>query len=362
MNEKLAPGFPIRVLVVDDSAFMRTALSRIILSEPGLELVGTARNGTEALGKIPSADPDVVTLDIEMPELGGIETLRQIMKRHPRPVIMVSAVTEKNAEITLDALSAGAFDYLPKDLSETSLDILHIRSDLVAKIRAAALRRYASRDSMKKKPSVPSSTPTRARAAVAPGVVAIGTSTGGPRALQELLPQFPQDFPVPILIVQHMPPGFTTALTKRLDRLCSIRVREGRNREQVEPGVAYIAPAGVHMTVERRGFDSQILISLRGLPNDVPYVPSIDVLMRSVADLYGNCAAGVIMTGMGRDGAEGMNAIYRRGGLTIGQDEASCVVYGMPRVCAQRGLLTSVLPLSQIARELLGATSCRRGA
>jgi two-component system, chemotaxis family, protein-glutamate methylesterase/glutaminase len=351
----------VRVLIADDSAFMRTALSRMIASEAGLEVAATARSGSDALQKIASTDPDVVTLDLEMPGLNGLETLREIMKRFPRPVIVVSAAIEKDSEIAFDALSAGAFDYIPKQIAATSLEITHIRSELIAKIRSAGSHRRTDPDSQNKKPVLSDSNMTGQRAPVPPEIVAIGASTGGPRALQDLLPRLPGNLPVPLVIVQHMPIGFTSMFAARLNRLCSISVREARDQEPLQRGVAYIAPAGRHMLIKQAP-DSQSLISLESSPVDTPYVPSVDVLMKSVAAVYGSRAAGVIMTGMGSDGAEGVKAIYDSGGLTIGQDKASCVVYGMPRVCARLGILTSVLPVSQIAAELVHATAQRRRA
>jgi two-component system chemotaxis response regulator CheB len=353
---------PIRVLVVDDSAFMRTALSRMITSESGLEVAGTAGNGVEALEKIAALDPDVVTLDVEMPGLGGLETLRSIMKEFPRPVIMVSSVTEKDAETTFTALSAGAFDYVPKQLSSTSLDILHIRPDLIAKIRAAALSRNPhSAGALSRKRPQPASLDTRDAHSPAPSIVALGISTGGPKALQEILPLLPRDLSVPILIVQHMPLGFTGPFAQRLNTLCSLTVREATHREAIQPGVAYIAPAGMHMSVERLS-DGRPKICLDTHPADFLHIPSIDILMKSVAEAYRNLALGVIMTGMGSDGAEGMKAIHRQGGLTIGQDEASCTVYGMPRACAELGVLSRIVPLSQIPDQILQATRQRKQA
>jgi two-component system chemotaxis response regulator CheB len=353
----------IRVLVVDDSAFMRAALRRMIASDSALELVATAVSGSDALQKIPKMDPDVVTLDVQMPDLDGLETLRRIMKRFPRPVIMVSATTEENAEIAFDALRAGAVDYVPKRMSTGSLEIAHIRSELIEKIRSAASHWNTSRNCVQRNESALSRPMAQYREmALAPEIVAIGTSTGGPNALQELLPQFPKNFAVPVLIVQHMPAGFTTAFAKRLDRLCSIAVREARHGEVIEAGVAYIAPAGVHMTIERGASESHAFVSLQRHPAEALYVPSIDVLMKSVAKAYGARAAGVILTGMGCDGAEGIKAIHDCGGLTIGQDQATCVVYGMPRVCAELGILSSVVPLSQLAAKLLNATGYLRRA
>jgi len=353
---------PIRVLVVDDSAFMRTALSRMIAAESDLEVVATACSGAEALEKIASLDPDVVTLDVEMPGLDGLQTLRQIMTRSPRPVIMVSAVTEKDAKNTFNALAAGAFDYVPKQLSVKSLDIFHINDDLLSKIRAAAQsRHYHPTTLLAKKP--PQSLPKVRQASpfTAPAIVALGTSTGGPKALQEILPLFPRDLPIPILIVQHMPPGFTAPFAQRLNSLCALTVREAVNRETIQPGVVYIAPAGLHMSVERLS-DSRTILRLDTHPENSMHTPSVNIMMNSVAAVFGNLALGVILTGMGSDGAEGMSAIHRRGGLTIGQDEATSTVYGMPRVCAELGILSRIVPLPLIPSHILHATRSRKQA
>jgi two-component system chemotaxis response regulator CheB len=363
----MSSGFPtrppIRVLVVDDSAFMRTALSRMIASESGLEVAATACSGSDALDKIASLDPDVVTLDVEMPGLDGLQTLRYIMSHSPRPVIMVSAVTEKDAGSTFDALAAGAFDYIPKKMSPTSLDILHIRPDLIAKIRAAAQSRQSRPDAEpSKKPPQSAPLENRARGSTsAPAIVAVGISTGGPKALQEILPLFPRDLSVPILIVQHMPPGFTAPFAQRLNTMCSVTVREATHREPIQPAVVYLAPAGMHMLVERRS-DSRAIICLDTHPEDCLHIPSVDVLMSSMAEAFKNLALGVIMTGMGSDGAEGMAAIHRHGGLTIGQDETTCTVYGMPRACAELGILTRTVPLYQIPAQILSATHYRKRA
>jgi len=350
-------GGQVRVLVVDDSAFMRTALARMISSEPDLEVAATACCAPDALEKIACLDPDVVTLDVAMPGLDGLGTLRCIMEQFPRPVIMVSAATEKDAETTFSALNAGAFDYVPKQLSSSSLDIIHIRSDLISKIRAAAHQRRLQRGdgptSHLPEPSLPASDDL---SSAAPRVVAIGVSTGGPKALEQILPRLPKELPVPILIVQHMPPGFTGPFAERLNKLCAIDVREATHREPLNSGVAYIAPAGAHLRVTRRTSDSRAILTLSREPSNVMHVPSVDVLMNSVATVFKNRVIGVIMTGMGSDGSEGIAAIFRQGGLTIGQDEASCAVYGMPRVCAEHGVLTRMVPLSQIPTQILHAT------
>jgi two-component system, chemotaxis family, protein-glutamate methylesterase/glutaminase len=354
---------PIRVLVVDDSAFMRTALTRMIASESGFEVAATACSGWDALDKIAAVDPDVVTLDLEMPGLDGLQTLHCIMKQFPRPVLMVSALTEENADNTFTALAAGAFDYVPKHLSPGSLEIQHIRQDLLTKIRAAALSRKArSAATALRKP--PGYSRLEARDPVfpfAPAIVALGTSTGGPKALQEILPLFPRDLSVPIVIVQHMPPGFTAPFAQRLNSLCSVTVHEAIHGECIEPGVVYIAPAAVHMRVERPSESRAIVFLDTHLGNSL-HIPSVDVLMKSVAGAFKNLALGVIMTGMGCDGAAGMQAIYREGGLTIGQDEATCTVYGMPHACAELGVLTRVVPLCQIPAQILQATHYRKRA
>ncbi|HLZ39647.1 MAG TPA: chemotaxis response regulator protein-glutamate methylesterase [Candidatus Sulfotelmatobacter sp.] len=357
-------GHSVRVLVVDGSAFMRAELARMIASEPEFEVVATASSGTEALEKVASLDPDVVTLEVQMPGLDGLGTLRCIMQQFPRPVIMVSAVTEKDAEITFNALSAGAFDYIPKQLSNLSLDIAHIRPDLIAKIRTAAMtRRLRSVSHCFRKPAQSVGRKTaEAPFPITPAVIAIGVSTGGPKALQEILPRFPRDFPVPLLIVQHMPAGFTAPFAQRLDTLCAIKVCEASAHELIRPATAYIAPAGVHMRVERRLGNGRAMISLDPEPQNALHVPSVDTLMNSVAAFYGTRALGVIMTGMGSDGAEGIKAIHRAGGVTIGQDETTCTVYGMPRVCAELGILNRVVPLNDIPTQILQAIRWRQPA
>jgi two-component system chemotaxis response regulator CheB len=347
---------PVRVLIVDDSAFMRTALSRMIAHDPELCVVGTAASGTEALQKIVTLDPEVITLDVQMPGLDGLGTLRCIMAQYPRPVIMVSSVTIKDAETTFNALGAGAFDYVPKQMAATSLDILHIRDDLIAKVKAAA-ESLRTRDRLKllRKPPRAVELATGNTLSFAPAIVALGISTGGPKALQEILPALPADLTVPILVVQHMPVGFTGPFAKRLNDLCAVSICEASHGDVVEPGVVYIAPAGSHTTVDRPT-SSRTVICVSYKPENQLHIPSADIMMQSVASNFHSSAMGVIMTGMGADGAQGMNAIHREGGFTVGQDESSCAVYGMPRVCAEMGILDRVVPLSRIPNEILQAT------
>lgn len=348
------------MLIVDDSAFMRMALSRMVASDADLRVVATAASGIEALQKIVPLDPDVITLDVEMPGLDGLETLRRIMAQFPRPVIMVSAVTLKDAASTFSALAAGAFDYVPKQLCSMSLDILDIRDDLVAKIKAAAeSRRSKDRLILQRKPPRAENLPLKQVLRSAAAIVVLGTSTGGPTALEQILPVLPIDLPVPILVVQHMPAGFTAPFAERLNNLCAVSVHEASHGEVVQRGTVYIARAGYHMTVDRPT-NSRTLICLSSKPENQVHVPSADVLMQSVASAFQSHAMGVIMTGMGSDGAQGMNAIHREGGLTLGQDEQSCAVYGMPRVCAEMGILDRVVPLSDIPQEILQATRYRK--
>lgn len=355
----------IRVLVVDDSAFMRTALRRMIDSEPSMSVVGTAQDGIQGLEMVKTLQPDVVTLDIEMPRMNGLQTLKRLMTEAPRPVIMVSSLTQEGAQVSLEALDLGAFDYIAKQCSFASLDIVKVKDDLVAKIKAAA-ESYAGR----KKPrgrSIPTTEATKGGSCsvakgwstVPPSIIAIGTSTGGPKALQEVLPRLPGDLPVGIVIVQHMPLGFTGPFARRLNNTCQISVCEAQQGDVVKAGVAYIAPAGLQMTVQCAS-PGKALIRLSHEPTDMLHTPSVDVLMLSVAQEFQGLGMGIILTGMGADGAVGMKAILEAGGKTLGQDEASCVVYGMPRSCAEAGILQRVVSLRQVPDQIMMVSHYRR--
>ncbi len=352
----------VRVLVADSSVFMRTALTRMIESDPALRVSGTAQSGLDVLEMITLLRPDVVTLDVDMPGLNGLEVLKRIMRDSPRPVIMVSSLAQQGAEPTLEALANGAFDYVPKQLSHVSVEIEDIREELIAKIKAAAQACWP-RPVARVTPAAcsPVKTCFRTLHQVAPAVVALGISTGGPKALQEILPILPTDLPVGVLIVQHMPPGFTAPLAHRLDSLCKVSVREAAHEDLIEPGVVYIAPAGQHMTVHRRSA-SEVAIRISRFPEGTLHTPSVDVMMLSVADVFHAACMGIIMTGMGSDGLLGMQAIARGGGTTVGQDATSCAVYGMPRVCAEEGILQRVVALPQIPQQILQATRYRRHA
>ncbi len=348
-----------RILIAEDDE----ALSKFV--RQGLEgehySVDVFSDGELARAAATESEYDVVILDLNLPKLDGVSVLRHLRLKKPSlPVLVLTQRTK--VEDRVQCLDTGADDYIPKQMSSASLDILHIRPDLVAKIHAASTaRRKAPASPIVKKPSRSSATEFRDAHPSAPTIVALGSSTGGPKALQEILPHLPADLSVPILIVQHMPLGFTAPFAQRLNNLCAVKVREAVHRDPIEPGVIYIAPAGQHMTVSRSS-DSRSCIHLDTHPEHCLHMPSVDIMMKSVAANYGNQAMGVILTGMGADGAEGMMAIHRQGGLTIGQDEASCTVYGMPRACAELGTLTRVVPLSQVPAQIMQATRSRRRA
>jgi len=347
-----------RILIAEDDE----ALAKFV--RQGLEgehySVDVLADGEQARTAATESEYDVVILDLNLPKLDGVSVLRYLRAKKPSvPVLVLTQRTR--VEDRVQCLDTGADDYVPKILSPTSLDIQHIRPDLVAKIHAAAQSRISHPACVVTKRSPQSSVPEHhpARFSARPAIVAVGISTGGPKALQEMLPLLPRDLSVPILIVQHMPAGFTAPFAQRLNSLCSVTVREARHGETVQPGVVYLAAAGKHMRVERISL-SRTILCLDTHPDDCLHIPSVNVLMNSVATAYRNLALGIIMTGMGSDGAEGMQSIFRAGGLTIGQDEATCTVYGMPRVCAELGILARVVPLSQIPKQILEATQFRR--
>jgi two-component system, chemotaxis family, protein-glutamate methylesterase/glutaminase len=355
MNTLSSNSPPIRVLIADDSAVMRAALTRVVESAPSLQVCGTARHGLEALEKIRQLRPDVVTLDVEMPQLNGLEVLKRIMSEFPRPVIMVSSLTQEGAEVTLEALGVGAFDYLPKAGPGQLIDPHKLKRELIEKIEAAAHSPLARK--FDASPALAPVAPTvslRQEFHTLPEIIALGTSTGGPKALQDILPHLPADLPVGILIVQHMPPGFTAPFAKRLNTICKAEVREAVQGESIEAGTIYIAPAGRHVTVARKP-GSKATIHLSDSPPGTLHKPSVDVMMLSVAETFGRNSAGVILTGMGSDGLQGMTAIRQAGGITIGQDELTCAVYGMPRACAESGILQRIVPLDLIPRQILNA-------
>ncbi|WP_306590019.1 chemotaxis response regulator protein-glutamate methylesterase [Geothrix sp. 21YS21S-4] len=362
----------IRILVVDDSPFMRKSLQKMLEEAPDLRVVATARDGIDALEKIQEHKPDIVTLDIEMPRMDGLTCLKKIMADHPMPVLMVSSLTQEGAQATLDALSIGALDFIPKESSFASMSILQIQQDLQEKVRRLATsprfhRPGAHPHVPHPAPSAPAhppafpslSTPAAKPAPRAPAPVGgtlagspqaellvLGSSTGGPKALQDILPALPANLPVPCLIVQHMPSTFTKPFADRLDGLCKVHVKEAEQGEPLKAGTVYIAPGGIHMTYGPRGPKGCIELSTE--PVSSLHRPSVDVLFLSVAELFQGPTFAAILTGMGADGAKGMEQLKRKGAHTLAESEESCVVYGMPRAAVERGCVDLVAPLPDI--------------
>ncbi len=343
----------IRILVVDDAVVMRKLITDVLSQDPGLKSVGSAPNGKIALAKIPLCNPDVITLDIEMPEMDGLEALKLIKERYPHiQVIMFSSLTERGATKTLEALSLGASDYLTKPATASlELSLERLREELVPKIKQF----FASKAEIET-PSVPapdirtSAYPRFQRKAGKPQVVAIGVSTGGPNALEQVLPSLSADFPVPIVIVQHMPPMFTRLLAKSLNLHSQLEVREATDGEVLEPGVALIAPGDYHLTVQRE--DAGVVTRLNQETPQNYCRPAVDALFDSLAKVYGAEVLVVIMTGMGHDGLRGIQQLKEHGTYVIAQDEATSVVWGMPGVVVEGGLADAVLPVDQIAQEI----------
>jgi two-component system, chemotaxis family, protein-glutamate methylesterase/glutaminase len=343
---------PIRILVVDDSVVIRKVLTDTLASDRELQVVGAAGDGRIGLAKMAQLHPDLITLDIEMPVLSGLETLVEVRKLYPRlPVIMFSTLTERGAAATLEALSLGASDYVtkPSTAGGMSVAVERIRADLIPKIKALCERQSSPL------PPAQSVTATQhthhARSGSQPiEIVAIGASTGGPAALAELLPGIPKDFPVPIVAVQHMPPLFTRILAERLASRSNIPVEEGAAGTTLAPAHAWIAPGNFHMTVKRTGLNSKLQLN-QDLPEN-SCRPAVDVLFRGVASVYGASALGVVMTGMGSDGLKGSQRIRESGGQVIVQDEASSVVWGMPGAVYTSGNADAVYPLGQLAHEI----------
>jgi two-component system chemotaxis response regulator CheB len=341
---------PIRILVVDDSIVVRKLLSETLSGDPALEVVATASDGRIALAKIPMLKPDLITLDIEMPVMNGLATLVQLRKLYPKlPVIMFSTLTEHGAAATLDALSLGASDYAtkPSNSGSAAAAIERIRSELIPKIKALCGLIVPLKIPL---PGCCPAAKARVRTNPQIKIVAIGTSTGGPNALAEVLPRIPNDFPVPIVVVQHMPPIFTRLLAERLASRSAIPVEEGRAGVVLSPGHAWIAPGNFHMQVI--GLGAGLRLDVNQGPPENSCRPAVDVLFRSVAATYGANALGVVMTGMGADGVLGAQDIRDAGGDVIIQDEASSVVWGMPGLVQASGLADAAYPVDQLAAEI----------
>jgi two-component system chemotaxis response regulator CheB len=338
---------PIKVLIVDDSALMRQMLTELIERYDDLKVVGSAQDPYVAREKIKALNPDVLTLDVEMPRMDGLTFLERLMRLHPMPVVMVSSLTEKNAQTTLRALELGAVDFVTKPTANTQESLARYGDTIAEKLRAAARAGVPrARSETRKLPVSPKAAP-----AIRPGqLVAIGASTGGTEALREILSRLPEVVP-PVLIVQHMPEMFTRLFAQRLDGLCRIAVTEARHGERLVSGHAYIAPGDMHMRISCEG--GHFIVSLDRDPPVNRHRPAVDVLFHSVAAVAGKTAMGVILTGMGADGAAGMRALKQAGARNLAQDEASCVIFGMPKVAIDSGCVDQVVPLHAMADEIL---------
>ena len=378
----------VKVLVVDDSGFFRRRVSEILSSDPTIQVVGTATNGREAIDQAQALKPDVITMDYEMPMMDGITAVRHIMQRCPTAVLMFSSLTHEGARVTLDALDAGAVDYLPKNFEDISRNPEKVKQMLCEKVHTISRsnRRLGAHFTAPAAPAAPAATPGTSSAAAssrpapsrspspatsapatparAPAptassatprrkpykLVAIGTSTGGPVALQRVLTQLPAHFPTPIVLVQHMPAAFTRAFAERLDKLCRITVKEAEDGDVLRPGLALLAPGGKQMMIDGRG-------AVKILPGDerLNYKPCVDITFGSAAKSYGDKVLAVVLTGMGADGREGARLLKQGGSQIWAQDEASCVIYGMPMAIVKAGLADAVYSLDDIGRHLVEA-------
>ncbi|CUU10693.1 MAG: chemotaxis response regulator protein-glutamate methylesterase [Fimbriimonadales bacterium] len=346
----------IRVLVVDDSLFMRRMITDILAEDPEIEVVGSARNGQEGLEMARQLQPDVITLDVEMPVMDGITMLERLMKEQPTAVVMVSSLTKEGAEVTLRSLELGAVDFVTKPSGSISLDLYKVSSQILEKVKAAArvprfrlralTQPFASRPASTTPAPVPPA-PPKAPSQFQNVLVVVGCSTGGPRALTTLMSQLPPDFHAPMLIVQHMPEGFTRSLAERLDRQSPMSVREANAGDRLQPGVAYLAPGGRHLKLAQ---DRTLQLSQDPPVHGVR--PSVDVTLLSVAQHFTGKVVIAILTGMGSDGAMGARTLHAKGARVLAEDESTCVVFGMPRAVIQAGCADRVVPLDQMAQAL----------
>ncbi len=364
LHSSAAPARRIKVLVVDDSALIRQLMTEIINRQSDMECVGAAADPFAAREMIRAKDPDVLTLDIEMPRMDGLEFLEKIMRLRPMPVVMVSTLTERGAEVTMRALELGAVDFIAKPKLDVAKGLRDVAADLADKIRAASharVRRIVSTPPLAAataKPAAPARPMAPLGRASTEKLILIGSSTGGTEALKEVLIEMPPDAPA-VLIAQHMPPGFTTSFSLRLDAICRIRVKEATHGERVLPGHAYIAPGGKHMRLSRTGANYLIALDEEAPINR--HRPSVEALFRSGAQIAGQNVLGIMLTGMGADGALAMREMKDAGAFNIAQDEATCVVFGMPREAIAAGAVDEVLPLKRIAPRLLEVLRSRGG-
>ncbi len=343
----------VKVLIVDDSAFMRKSLSIMLESDDNIEVIDTARDGIEGYEKVRALRPNIITLDIEMPRQDGLTTLQQIMKDCPTPVLMISSLTTEGADATIKAMEYGAVDFIPKELSYVNVNILRIKQDLIAKVHEIVKqeeRKKHLRRLQRLKKKMPSSFPQPAKINAKPNypvhAFALGISTGGPLSLQKVVPAL--DFKTqPMFLVQHMPPKFTKSLADRLNSLARVDVKEAENGEEAKGGCIYIAPGGLHMTIQRINGVPRIKTSEK--PDNYLHRPSVDVMLNSVVEGYGKNTMGIIMTGMGKDGLEGIKSMKKAGGFCIAQDEVTSTIYGMPKAVVDSGQADIIAPLEKIA-------------
>jgi two-component system chemotaxis response regulator CheB len=340
----------IRVLIVDDSALVRKLMVEMISADPGIEVVGTAQDPYVARERIKSLCPDVLTLDVEMPRMDGITFLRNLMRLHPMPVVMVSSLTDKGAQVTLDALALGAVDFVSKPKLDLASTLNDYAAEIVAKIKMAAKSRVRPRADEPPAPPAAGPAPTKGHFRTTDRIIAIGASTGGTEAIKEVLMQLPADCPG-IVISQHIPQAFSGPFARRMNSLSPMSVDEARDGQQIVPGHVYIAPGNHHLLVERDG--ARYICRLSQAPAVNRHRPSVDVMFRSVASNVGRNAMGVILTGMGSDGAQGLKEMREAGAWTVAQDEASSVVWGMPGEAVALDAAATVLPLERIAGALL---------
>ncbi len=344
----------LRVLIVDDSSFMRMAIRSILDRDPELEVIGSAIDGAEGVKKALDLRPDVITMDIEMPRMDGISALREIMAKMPTRVIMVSTLTNEGAKATFEALEAGAVDYIPKNITDSSTAQNIFKEELLHKVKAAAMSAipYRGANTLRHK-VLETQKPATARLKHGRiSAVAIGASTGGPIALQEVLSRIPVNYPYGIMIAIHMPKAFTGPYADRLNAKCSLSIKEASDGDLLRPGTALVAPGGLHTTLFRQSSGIAVRTApITQFPGYI-YVPSVDIMMTNMADVTEGAALGVILTGMGNDGFKGMKHIKEKGGSTLVQDETTSTIYGMPRACIQGGVADLVLPLGQIGFEI----------
>lgn len=348
MNPERRPSEPTRVLVVDDSAFMRHAVRKMLSKDPGLLVVGHARDGVEGLEKAAELKPDVITLDIEMPKLDGMQMLERLMAEQPLPVVMLSTLTQEGAEATLEALELGAVDFVPKPTSGRLAELEEIEEGLLRAVRAAAMSRVDRRPvGARRKARGTSPRAGGENSSVAQRLVVIGSSTGGPPALTEVIPQLPAALEAAMVVVQHMPPAFTTSLAERLNNMSALGVSEAQGGEVLHNNHVYIAPGGVHLAL---GTGLQLQLSHDATVHGVR--PSVDYFLKSVPETLAPRMVVAILTGMGRDGAAGAARIRAAGGMVIAQDEQTSVVYGMPRAVAELGAANAIVPLGGVASAI----------